>query len=122
MRAETAVVAAENELSRQLYVYGEKHPKVLQARDRVDSAREWLGAAVASGESGANAPPTEEGVRLAVPNRTPTSPKGLVILGLSFLGGLLAGISLACWRDRAGSSPHYRVLGLLSSQFRTPRR
>jgi capsular polysaccharide biosynthesis protein len=122
LRAETAVVAAENELSRQLSVYGEKHPKVLQARDRVDSAREWLGAAVASGENGANAPPTEEGVRLAVPNRTPTSPKGLVILGLSFLGGLLAGISLAWWRDRAGYSPHYGVLGLLSSQFRTPRR
>ena len=43
---------------------------------------------------------SDESVKLAVPNRTPTSPKGFVILGLSFLSALLAGIGLAIWRDR----------------------
>ena len=39
-------------------------------------------------------------VKLALPNRTPTSPKGFMILGLSIMLGLLAGIGLAVWRDR----------------------
>jgi len=39
-------------------------------------------------------------VKLALPNRTPTSPKGFVILGLSIMLGLLAGIGLAVWHDR----------------------
>ena len=42
----------------------------------------------------------DQSVKLAVPNHTPTSPKGLVILGLSLLSALLAGIGLAIWRDR----------------------
>ena len=39
-------------------------------------------------------------VKLALPNRTPTSPNGFMILGLSIMLGLLAGIGLAVWRDR----------------------
>ena len=39
-------------------------------------------------------------VKLALPNRTPTSPKGFMILGLSIMLGLLAGIGLAVWLDR----------------------
>ena len=43
---------------------------------------------------------TDEGVKLATPNRTPTSPKGFVILAMAFMLSLLAGIGLAVWRDR----------------------
>jgi uncharacterized protein involved in exopolysaccharide biosynthesis len=41
----------------------------------------------------------DESVKLAIPNRTPTSPRGFVILGLSFMLALVAGIGLAVWRD-----------------------
>ena len=38
-----------------------------------------------------------QNVKLAVPNHTPTSPKGIKIFGLSILSALLAGIGLAVW-------------------------
>ena len=56
---------------------------------------------------------TDEAVELAMPNRTPTSPKGFVILGMSFMLSLLAGIGLAVWRDRTGFEPRRLLLGLL---------
>jgi hypothetical protein len=37
---------------------------------------------------------------LAVPNPTPSSPKGLVILGLAFVSTLVSGLDLAVWLDR----------------------
>jgi hypothetical protein len=43
---------------------------------------------------------TQEGDKLAVPNRTPTSSKGFLIPGLSFVVSLLAGIGPAVWRHR----------------------
>jgi hypothetical protein len=48
---------------------------------------------------------TNEGLKLAVPNHTPTSPKGMVVLGLFWLLGLLAGVGSAVWRDRCGLEP-----------------
>jgi uncharacterized protein involved in exopolysaccharide biosynthesis len=99
-RRRDAVAAAESELGRQLAVYGDKHPKTMQAAERLDAARAWLKAAMSPQDGGQDEVTSDESVKLAVPNRTPTSPKGFVILGLSFLSALLAGISLAIWRDR----------------------
>jgi uncharacterized protein involved in exopolysaccharide biosynthesis len=76
---------AEAELRRQQAIYGDKHPKTLQAVAELDAQDE-----VANDRS----------VRLAAPNQTPTSPKGSVILALSFLSALLVSIGLAVWRDR----------------------
>jgi uncharacterized protein involved in exopolysaccharide biosynthesis len=94
------VNAAEAELDRQLAVYDDKHPKVLQAADALEAARDALKAAMSPQDEGQDNLATEEGVKLAVPDRTPTSPKGFVILGLSFLVSLLSGSALAIWRDR----------------------
>jgi uncharacterized protein involved in exopolysaccharide biosynthesis len=99
-RRRNAVAAAEGELWRQLAIYGEKHPKVLQAAEGLDAARASLQAATSLQDEVMS----DENVKLAVPNRTPTSPKGFVILRLSFLSALLAGIGLAIWRDRRGAS------------------
>ena len=99
-RRRDAVAAAEGELGRQLAIYGEKHPKVLQAADGLDAARASLKAGMSPQDGGQDEVTSDESVKLALPNRTPTSPKGFVILGLSFLLGLLAGIGLAIWRDR----------------------
>lgn len=98
-----AVSAAENELARQLFVYGEKHPKVSQAMGELEIARAALTSAMSPEDGGQDAVITDEIVKLAIPNRTPTSPKGGVILGLSILLGLLVGIGLAIWSDRPGS-------------------
>ena len=99
-RKREAVNAAEAELTRQRAINGEKHPRVLQAVDALNVARADLNAVMAPDDGGQNTARTEEGVKLALPNRTPTSPKGIVIVGLSCVLGLLARIGLAIWRDR----------------------
>jgi uncharacterized protein involved in exopolysaccharide biosynthesis len=106
-RRRDAVTAAEGELARQLMIYGEKHPKVLQVAEGLDAARAALKAGMGPVDGGRDAivdgrdaSVTDGSVTLALPNRTPTSPKGFMILGLSIMLGLLAGIGLAVWRDR----------------------
>jgi uncharacterized protein involved in exopolysaccharide biosynthesis len=105
-RRRDAVSAAEGELARQLMIYGEKHPKVLQVAEGLDAARAALKAGMEEDGGrdaivdGRDASVTDGSVKLALPNRTPTSPKGFMILGFSIMLGLLAGIGLAVWRDR----------------------
>jgi uncharacterized protein involved in exopolysaccharide biosynthesis len=99
-RRRDAVAAAESELGRQLAIYGEKHPKALDAAEGLDAARASLIAVMSPHEGGQDEVTSDESVKMAVLNRTPTSPRGFVILGLSFLSALLAGIGLAIWRDR----------------------
>jgi capsular polysaccharide biosynthesis protein len=111
-RRQDAVAAAEGELGRQLGAYGEKHPKVLKAADELVEARAAL-KEVVSPETGH--PETfvgGESIKLAVPNRTPTSPRGTVILALSIILGLVAGIGLALWCDRRGLEPRRFLAGL----------
>jgi uncharacterized protein involved in exopolysaccharide biosynthesis len=98
-RRRDAVAAAEGELAGQLAIYGEKHPKALRAAEVLDAVRASLKAAMSPQDGGEDEVTSDESVKLAVPNRTPTSPKGFVILGLSFLSALLAGIGLAIWLD-----------------------
>ncbi len=92
-------MAAEAALREQLAVYGEKHPKTLQAMSELDAERAAL-EALNPQEGDRYEVANDQGVKLAVPNHTPTSPKGLVIFGLLLLSSLLAGIGLAIWRDR----------------------
>jgi uncharacterized protein involved in exopolysaccharide biosynthesis len=96
-RAKSAVAAADGELSRHLAVYGEKHPKVLQAQDGVEAARAGLNAVTSTDLAEA-----DESIKLAMPNRTATSPKGFVIAVMSFVLSLLVGIALAVWREQLG--------------------
>jgi uncharacterized protein involved in exopolysaccharide biosynthesis len=108
-RRRDGAAAAEHELWRQLAIYGEKHPKVLQAAEGLDAARASLKAAMSPQDGGQDEVTSDETVKLAVPNRTPTSPKGFVILGLSFLSALLAGVGLAIWRDRRDAKRKHTV-------------
>lgn len=110
-RRQDAVTAAKTELARQRAIYGEKHPKVLLAADELENARTALATAMNSEGTNRSAIVNEESVKLAIPNRTPTSPKGLVILALAAILGLLAGIGLAIWRDRPRPEPHPFVIG-----------
>jgi capsular polysaccharide biosynthesis protein len=115
-RRRDAVTAAEGELARQLMIYGEKHPKVLQVAEGLDASRASLKAAMGQEDGGWDAIVTDGRVKLALPNRTPTSPKGFVILGLSIMLGLLAGIGLAVWRDRRGLEPRADVISAAAAQ------
>jgi uncharacterized protein involved in exopolysaccharide biosynthesis len=106
--------SAEAELRQQQEVYGDKHPKTLQAVAERDAARVSFEAAIKPQDGDQDEIASDPSAKLAVPNYTPTSPRGFVILGLSLLSGLLAGICLAIWRDRteakrkhiAGQQPH----------------
>jgi hypothetical protein len=73
---------------------------VLQVAEGLDAARAALKAGMGPEDGGRDASVTDGSVKLALPNRTPTSPKGFMILGFSIMLGLLAGIGLAVWRDR----------------------
>ena len=116
LRGQSAVAAAEAELQRQLTINGERHPKVLQSVDGLESARADLNAVLTTEDATQEAMAADEGIKLAIPNRTPTSPKGFVILGLSFIVSLLAGIALAVWRDRFGFEPRQFLLDLVSNR------
>lgn len=115
LRSQSAVALAEAELQRQLAINGERHPKVLQSIDGLETARAELTAILTAEDAVQEALAAEEGVKLAIPNRTPTSPKGFVILGLSFIVSLLIGIGLAVWRDRFGFEPQQFLLDLLAT-------
>jgi hypothetical protein len=71
-RKRDAVIAAEAELTRQL-AHGDKHPKVLLAVEALDVGRADLKAIMAPHEGGQDSVRTDEAVKLALPNRTPTS-------------------------------------------------
>ena len=94
------VIAGEAELQGQLAVYGEKHPKAMQAAAALDEERASLEAAKSPNDDDQFDIVGDQSVKLAVPNHTPTSPKGFVVFGLSLLAGLLAGIGIAVWRGR----------------------
>jgi uncharacterized protein involved in exopolysaccharide biosynthesis len=98
------VNAVEAALQQQMAVYGEKHPKALHAAAERDAARVALEAVMNPQDGDQGDIAGDQSVRVAVPNQTPTSPNGLMILGLSFLSALLAGICLAIWLDRRRST------------------
>lgn len=86
-----AVTATGRELARQSAIYGEKHPSIVQAKTWLEAARMRFKAAL---------------ITLGEPNPTPSSPKGIVILGLAFLLALISGIGLAVWFDRRKAKRH----------------
>jgi hypothetical protein len=78
------VNATENELGRQVAALRRMHPKVLQAADGPNTARAFLKAVMSPPEGGHDDIGPDESLKLAVPNRTPKSPK-IRDLGSSFL-------------------------------------
>jgi uncharacterized protein involved in exopolysaccharide biosynthesis len=110
-RRQDAVAAAEAELGQQLATYGERHPKVLKAADELVEKRIALKEALSPDEQRPEVFVAGESIKLAVPNRTPTSPRGKVILGLSVILGLMAGIGLALWCDWRGLEPRQLLAG-----------
>ena len=112
------VTTAEAELVRQRALNGERHPKVLQAADELSAVRAALAAGENAEGDGQDTIVADEGVTLAIPNRTPTSPKGSVTLGLALILGFLSGVGLAVWRDRLGFEPHRRLRDVLRADLR----
>ena len=99
-----AVAAASRELARQSAIYGEKHPSILQLKTELEAARERFQSAVNEPEASRVAP--GDALTLAEASPTPSSPKGVVILGLAFLSALISGIGLALWLDRRQIGRH----------------
>jgi uncharacterized protein involved in exopolysaccharide biosynthesis len=110
------LASAEAELMRQLATNGERHPKVLLAAGELSAAR----TAVAAATNAQTDIATDESVTLAMPNHTPTSPKGSAILVLALVVGLMAGLALAIRRDRLGIEPHRHLHDLLLAGRRLP--
>lgn len=99
-RLTDAVTAASSELARRSWIYGERHPSIVQVKGELAAARSRLQAVASRPEVTARGIASGGGVTLAEPSPTPSSPKGFVILGLAFVFAMVSGIGLAVWLDR----------------------
>ena len=94
------VAAANRKLTQQSATYGERHPSILQAKAEVEGAQLRLQAAAIRTELAEREIAPSSGVTLAEPNPTPSSPRGVVILGLTFFIAAISSIGVAIWLDR----------------------
>lgn len=104
-----AVTAANRELARQSAIYGERHPSISQAKTQLEVARSRLQAAINRPEMPSGETVPSDGIILADPNPTPSSPKGSMILGLTLIASTIFGIGLAVCLDR-WSADYWRAL------------
>jgi len=87
---------AKSQLSEKLETFGEKYPQVSEARTRLVAADSLLQAEL-------NKNPEEilqaagQKIVLAQANAVPSSPKPPVIIGISLLAGLVAGVGIAVY-------------------------
>jgi len=90
---------AERTLSRARATLGEKHPKVIEARTRLQAVDALLrngGTSTGDIERTSN-----RDVTFAQPNAVPSSPDPKVLIGVSLLVGLVGGIAMAAFRGRS---------------------
>jgi hypothetical protein len=99
-RLADAVATANRKLLQQSATYGERHPSRLQVKAELEAAQLRLqGAANETGLVERAIGPSS-GVTLAEPNPTPSSPRGVVIIGLTFLAAAVSSMGLVVWLDR----------------------
>jgi uncharacterized protein involved in exopolysaccharide biosynthesis len=110
LRLGEAVTAASRELAHQSAIYGEKHPSILQIKTELEAARFRMQAALTEPAVAARKLAPGDAITLAELNPTPSSPKGVVILGLAFLSAMICGIGLAVWLDRGKMGGHGKDL------------
>jgi uncharacterized protein involved in exopolysaccharide biosynthesis len=92
--------SAQASLSKQLATFGDKHPKVTEARGRLAAADNLLEEQLSkSSEEILQA--AGQSVSLAQATTIPSSPNSPFVIGLSLLVGLVVGIGLALWLERA---------------------
>jgi uncharacterized protein involved in exopolysaccharide biosynthesis len=99
-RRTDAMMTASRQLTQRSAILGEKHPSVARAKAELEAARVSLQAGPDWSDAAERDLVAAEGVSLAEPNATLSSPKGSAILGLTFIAALTGGIGLALWRDR----------------------
>ena len=114
LRAETtqrladAVAGASGELAQQSAIYGEKHPRLMVAKAKFEAARARLEAAASWPDVAGSGIAAGAGITLAQPSTTPSGPKGVVIIGLTFVSALVFGVGLAIWLERRKTGFHSR--------------
>jgi uncharacterized protein involved in exopolysaccharide biosynthesis len=85
-------------------IYGERHPSVVRAKAELEAARIRLQGAISRAQVATGEIALGGVVTLAEPNPTPTSPRGLVILGVALASALTLGIGCAIRLDRQQAS------------------
>ena len=98
-RLADSVATANRKLMQQSATYGERHPSIVQVKAELEAAQLRLQAAANRTELAEREIAPSIGVTLAEPNPTPSSPRGVVILGLTFLIAAIFSIGLAIWLD-----------------------
>jgi Mrp family chromosome partitioning ATPase len=80
-------------------VYGTKHPALMAAKANLDSIEQER-TRIESGSAADQHSIIGASFLPAQVNPIPSSPKGLLTLGISFIASLLCGVGLAYWMDR----------------------
>ena len=90
---------AKRALSETLATFGEKHPKVMEAKERLEAADALLREQLEKTTAEAICRATEDGnVSLARVVSVPSSPKPLVCIGVALLIGVVGGVLIAAFR------------------------
>ena len=101
-RYRTTLITAMEDVVQLSAVHGDRHPKVVDAKSRVNATR----AQLQFHKDRLHAADTEgfEGVTLARAPSRPSGPKGLVILVGTSVAALVLGMMLAIWLGREGTA------------------
>lgn len=92
--------AAQREVQRLGAIYGDRHPLMTAALENLEAVKAQARADRAALAEPDVLPPPGFSFTSAQPNPVPSSPRGLLVLGLGTIGALCLGIALAIWVDR----------------------
>jgi uncharacterized protein involved in exopolysaccharide biosynthesis len=95
-------------LAHQSANYGEKHPAIVQLKEKREAIRSRLETVASSPTVSLRNFVRSGSVNLTDPNPTPSSPDGLQILGLTLALAVVFSTWLVIWLDRRAGTKHHR--------------
>ena len=103
------LTATNNKLAQQSANYGEKHPGIVQLKEKLEAIRSRLQTVANSPAMSLRDIVRSGSVNLADPNPTPSSPDGFKIFGFTFALAVLLSTWLAIWLDRRAGGKRRRL-------------
>jgi Mrp family chromosome partitioning ATPase len=98
--------SAQHEVQRLSSTYGDRHPLMVAALEKLEAVRAQARADRAALAEHDVLPPPGFSFTAAQPNPVPSSPRGLVVLGLGTLCAFGLGVAVAIWVDRLRGGFH----------------
>ena len=103
------LTATNNKLAQQSPNYGEKHPGIVQLKEKLEAIRSRLQTVANSPAMSLRDIVRRGSINLADPNPTPSSPDRFQIFGFTFALAVLLSTWLAIWLDRRAGGKRRRL-------------